>query len=120
MRLISANEWGVTTEFWHFDFSAYLNHGRYGIMGSYGTFMHYASKKKKKKNPIGVIRPKIRVKNEILRFLKFLSSSKVGGTELKGRMKNIDFFFCDILFDSDHICASPCGHGRSKITFTVK
>ena len=32
--------------------------------------------KKEKKIPIGVIRPKIRVKNEILRFLKFLSSSK--------------------------------------------
>ena len=31
--------------------------------------------KKRKKIPIGVIRPKIRVKNEILRFLKFLSSS---------------------------------------------
>ena len=31
--------------------------------------------KKKKKIPIGVIRPKIRVKNEISRFLKFLSSS---------------------------------------------
>ena len=30
---------------------------------------------KKKKIPIGVIRPKIRVKNEISRFLKFLSSS---------------------------------------------
>ena len=34
-------------------------------MGSYRTFVHY----------IGVIRPKIRVKNEISRFLKFLSSS---------------------------------------------
>ena len=32
-------------------------------------------KKKEKKIPIGVIRPKIRVKNEISRFLKFLSSS---------------------------------------------
>ena len=31
--------------------------------------------KKKKKIPIGVIWPKIRVKNEISRFLKFLSSS---------------------------------------------
>ena len=41
VRLISANEWGVTTEFWHFDFSVYLKHGTYGIMGSYGTFMHY-------------------------------------------------------------------------------
>ena len=30
---------------------------------------------KEKKIPIGVIRPKIRVKNEISRFLKFLSSS---------------------------------------------
>ena len=53
-RLISANEWGVTTEFWHFDFSAYLKHGTNGIMGSYRTFVHYVSKKKKK-IPIGVI-----------------------------------------------------------------
>jgi hypothetical protein len=29
VRLISANEWGVTTEFWHFDFSAYLKHSTY-------------------------------------------------------------------------------------------
>ena len=75
VRVISANEWGVTTEFWHFDFSAYLKHGTYGIMGSYGTFMHYVRGKKEKKIPIGVMRPKIRVKNEISRFLKFLSSS---------------------------------------------
>ena len=50
VRLISANEWGVTTEFWHFDFSAYLKHSTYGIMGSYRTFVHYV-RKKKKKNP---------------------------------------------------------------------
>ena len=74
VRLILANEWGVTTEFWHFDFSAYLKHSTYGIMGSYRTFVHYV-RKKKKKIPIGVIRPKIRVKNEISRFLKFLSCS---------------------------------------------
>ena len=42
VRAILANEWGVTTEFWHFDFSAYLKHGTYGILGSYGTFMHYS------------------------------------------------------------------------------
>ena len=61
-RLISANEWGVTTEFWHFDFSAYLKHSTYGIMGSYRTFVHYV-RTNKKRIPIGVIRPKIRVKN---------------------------------------------------------
>ena len=33
MRLISANKWGATTEFWHFDFSVYLKHSTYGIMG---------------------------------------------------------------------------------------
>ena len=49
-RLISANEWGVTTEFWHFDFSAYLKHSTYGIMGSYRSFVHYV-RKKRKKNP---------------------------------------------------------------------
>ena len=36
--------------------------------------MHYVKKKKGKKH-IGVIRPRIRVRNEISRFLRFLSSS---------------------------------------------
>ena len=38
--------------------------------------MHYVYKSiRREKKTIGVIRPKIRVKNEISRFLKFLSSS---------------------------------------------
>ena len=36
--------------------------------------MHYVKKKKGEKH-IGVIRPRIRVRNEISRFLRFLSSS---------------------------------------------
>ena len=37
--------------------------------------MHYVNKKKKGEKHIGVIRPRIRVRNEISRFLRFLSSS---------------------------------------------
>ena len=37
----SHNHNWVLTRFWHFDFSAYLKYGTYGIMGSYRTFMHY-------------------------------------------------------------------------------
>ena len=42
-------------------------------MGSYRTFVHYV--RKKKKSLLGSYGQKIRVKNEISRFLKFLSSS---------------------------------------------
>ena len=53
VRLISANEWGVTTEFWHFDFSAYLKHSTYGIMGSYRAYLCTMLRKKRGKSILG-------------------------------------------------------------------
>ena len=48
-----ANEWGVTTEFWHFDFSAYLKHSTYGIMGSYRAYLCTMLRKKRGKCILG-------------------------------------------------------------------
>ena len=53
VRLDLANEWGVTTEFWHFDFSAYLKHSTYGIMGSYRAYLCTLLRKKRGKSILG-------------------------------------------------------------------